>query len=323
MAESARSRDGQVNHRMFVDFRRNEAGYRDVYLALANVIRARETWDRETLDFVFEKLAWLQSFAHPQELSSEQAQQAYDEVIRVRRREVPDPSQVLAVMRSDPGEPKRVYLGPYHMKLAVRAPGVLEIRNLETDLKEDWGENFETLRHLAELARREGFASLELADWRNIHEGRVFERSGEYITVMKPVPAGNRSIDTPTYIQDLTRPKLPEGWDLSMLARYLDENVSRAVFRVGPFEISMRKQELFTAGNKRAVTITNIDADHPGTGQYPLLLQTLAYEAKRRGYQALMVEGTDDPRHHRFYERMGFERVPRTDEHHRSYYTDL
>jgi hypothetical protein len=266
-------------------------------------------------------------------MTSRQAEEAVDRITKVRRDQPPDAAAVLAALEgpatSRPDGSKHVRYGPYTMKLAVRdrtadgvAGKVLEVKDLRTDLKEDT-ELFETIARLKEMAASNGCAALELADWRNIHEARVFRASNDYREVVRPRVAGQgRAFDEPTFIATLGGSGA--AFDLADLGRYLGSNASRGLVRIGNFQVSFRKESAFRIGSENTLTLTLVDADEPGSGRYGPLLAAIQAEAKKHGFDAFQIEGVDDPRHFRFYEeRMKYQRVPKTDDRHRSYFVRL
>jgi hypothetical protein len=185
--------------------------YLDIYRAVSNLVLGRESWDEETLDFVFEKIVWLQSFNSPLALDTREASKIYEQVLQVRRNEHPDATQLLQALQRSGSESQIISYGPYSVQLTVRTvtargtPGkVLELCELDTTLPYDT-EFYETLRRLETIASQHGFTAIQLSDWRNIHQSQAFRDAGEYeeIPPQKPIGQSSSINYTPTFVKAL------------------------------------------------------------------------------------------------------------------------
>lgn len=292
--------------------------FHDVRVELDNAVLARAQFDGDALDFVFGAYAALASLPDARTLDSDDAGRVVARIRAFRRSDVPSDASVREAMKHR--DPTAATLGPYQMRLCVRdssADGVpgktLEVRDLRSKISSD-NASLTTLAHLERIARSEGFTAIQLADWSNIHEGRVFEADPAFSTTMRPVPIGQggRVVEEPTYVKSL-------GLDTAELTRFLDHETERALVKLGPFTMAFRKGMSIAASSSKAVTLTSVDANEPGTGRYGEALETLANAARERGFEHLVIEGVDAPRHWAFYEKMGFERAPRDDALHRTY----
>ncbi len=307
------------------DFGRQNPGYRDLYVAITHLAGARESWDAAALHFVLGELAWLAE-KDPRTLSPRDAEAAWERIVAARRAGPMDTSAASAVLARAPSEPTRLRLGTYRMDVVLRPqaadgePGkVLEVvERLESTLHDD-SEAFETLRRLEALAMRAGYTALQLAGWRNIHEARALRKTGAWRETTQPWMNKNRALrQDPTFIKPLGA-----RLDTAELERFLASPAARGHVRLGNFAMDFRKPFAASLGNAKTLTLSNVDADEPGSGLYPRALAALGVAARRAGFDHVLVADVAEPRHWAFYERLGFARVPGSHDACRAYYVKL
>lgn len=315
---------------LHTDFGRNDESYRTIYLDLANLILSRERWDSQTLDFVFDKISWLVGFTRADELAGPAAKRAANEIRKVRRSQTYDDSAVRAVIAGPAADPVLVKYASYGFKLAIRnatADGVpvktMEVSDFRSHLKEDQ-EAFEVLRCLEKIAVDAGLGAFQLADWRNIHEARVFRAQGDLREVSRPKVRGQgRAFEEPTFIKSL-QPAVEQALDTTDLSKFLRSDSTRGVIRIENFQISFRRPVVAPIQAQRCLTLTLVDADRPGSGKYAQVLRAIEAEARRQGFDAFVIEGVDHPGQQRFYEeKMSYQVVPSRVSGYRSYFTKL
>ena len=74
-------------------------------------------------------------------------------------------------------------------------------------------------------------------------------------------------------------------------------------------------------GKGKTLTLSNVDSDKMGSGNYQIALTTIEARARKEGFEVFVIEGVDDPRHWKFYEeKMGYKQTVKSHPPQRTYY---
>lgn len=296
--------------------------YRRVYLAIMNLVMSRERWDKPTLQFALGQLGVLAQVPEPRSYAEELADDAIEAILTIRRREAPDPTELLSVLRAEPSAPRPVHFGAYSMTAAVRTRAanqregkVLELREVTTALIEDT-ELGRTLDALARRAHAAGSELLQLADWGDIHWARRLVASGNYEQIK-----GARDIDRPTLVRWLVDPgsesrpgaeaghgaqaeqaEVASDGQRGELQTYLDSvdaaptgrrGARPGWVRLGDFRVYLRPSPYSSLGTK-VLTVANVQRIRRGAAgsqSYAEVLAAVGEEAAARGFDVLSIEG--------------------------------
>lgn len=309
----------------------DKIGYRNVYVELRNLVLSGQMKKRGDLDFAFRMFKKLSEVEDVGAYSRKSAKNDYD-LVRAKWQELfPSLDDFRQSLQQEGKQSAKI--GAFNIQYEVIKNGLettVAVDRLSTSIDED-SQYYFVHDQIEEAAKNSGATRFQMRELSNIHVGRVLEGNLGYT---KQGPTDRRDRTPPTYTKDFGPRKAPPvkraapatstNLERDKFKFLLDRRLgSRGSAKVGNFDFSFRTSDFSTdigVSQKKIFVMTLVDADNPGSGQYPDFLKNVEADIKEKGFDTFLVEGVTDLRQQQFYLRQGFQRAEKSSSQNPSFY---